>query len=184
MAAETRSGFIPVNYPQGGQKTSEWPVTAGANTIYTGDPVTKQTTGYVSISGTTGAITGIVTGFVIKNETGRRESASYYPGGSASDYYALVLDGLDQEFEIIEDGDGGNLADEDRGENINCISPGTGSNYTGQSSVKLDTSSVATTNTHQFRIMRPALGVDNVSGSPRRWIVKINNSTETLGTGI
>ena len=124
-------------------------------------------------------------GFVVKNADGRRESAAFYPAGSATDYYALIITDPDQEYEIQEDSDGGFLAVEDRGENINLIGIGTGNENTGLSYGELDSSSVATTNTHQLRIIRPAQGVENeVAANYCKWIVKINNSTETAGTGI
>lgn len=77
----------------------------------------------------------------------------------------------DQVFEIQEDSEGGSLDKDSVGLNANWSNAG-GSTVTGISTIELDSSTAATTNTHSLRILRPSPRVGNSIGTNCVWLVK------------
>jgi len=151
--------------------------------LYVGDPVIIAGDGdafgtptCVIATATTGRITGVVVGF--------RPSAPfplpYLPASTAG--YVLVADDPDLLFEVQEDGVGGSLAATNIGNNISLIA-GAGSTSTGNSGWMIDSSTAATTNTLQMRIVELQHRVDNVIGTTAKWLCAINLPTETGAAG-
>lgn len=96
--------------------------------------------------------------------------------------YILVADDPDLLFEIQEDSVGGALAATNIGQNCSLIAAAA-STTTGQSGWMLDSSTAATTNTLQVRIVELQHRADNVIGTNAKWLVAINLPTETGASG-
>jgi len=78
-----------------------------------------------------------------------------------------------QVFEIQEDSEGGALTTASVGLNANWSNAG-GSTVTGLSTIELDSSSAATTNSLSLRILRPSPRIGNAIGDNCVWLVKFN----------
>jgi hypothetical protein len=101
------------------------------------------------------------------------------PATKTKDYYVLVADDPDIEFEIQEDSVGGDLAVSSLGININLVS-GTNNGYS--SGWMADSSSVATTATLQLQLLRLSQRPDNAVGTYAKWVVRIVNHSLNAGT--
>lgn len=112
-----------------------------------------------------------------------RDMPIYHP--ASTNQYILVADDPDLIFEAQEDGVGGAMAVATSGtKNVDLIA-GAGSNVTGFSGWMLDSSTIATTNTLQCRILRCVQRVDNEPGNTlAKWLVKINLHSLRNLTGI
>lgn len=172
-------GLRPVNSPQGSVKKTWYTVKAGTTKIHMGTPVKMDAAGTVDIGATTGNLLGPALAF--KDDDGIPQG--YYPGDSSTSWEVLVADDPEQEFEIQEDSDGGALAATDVGLNA-CIIDGTGDDDTGLSAYALDSSTAATTNTLQYRIVRPSPNIKNAIGDYCKWIVRPNAHFYNQTTGI
>lgn len=122
-------------------------------------------------------VTGVVVGFR-PNET---INAAGYRAAS-TDAYVLVTDDPDQLYEIQDDSVGGALAAADIGLNADLIA-GTGNTATKRSGFMLDTSTKATTNTLQLRIVALQDRADVEVGSTSKVLVRLNLTTETGAAG-
>lgn len=96
--------------------------------------------------------------------------------------YIYVAEGPNLIYEIQEDAVGGALAAVDVGLNADFVA-GTGSSYTQQSGWSLDTSTKATTNTLQMRIVGFVQRADNEIGANAKVLVRNNLPTETGAAG-
>jgi hypothetical protein len=184
--ANTPMGLKPVrnagNAPfVGGLETMYVPAT-DSTALYVGDPVLKAGSadagGIPSITraATTGAITGVVCGFV---PDGTGVTAKYRAASTAA--YVLVCTDPHQLYEIQE---AAGMAAADVGLNANLAS-GSGSAYGAQSGFLLDAATKATTSTLQLKIMGLAQRPNNAFGAYNKLLVKINNSTEvTASAGV
>lgn len=163
-------GLRPIN------KDYRWvkrPIASGYGTaLFKGDPVEHVAGGGIEKATLTtdSPWAGVIVGFV--DPYGG--TAGNFPGNDAG-WFALVCEDPDQYYEIQEDSDSGDLGLADV--NINAIAvvgPG-GNADNGCSSVMLDSSSKATTATHQLRVIGPVESPDNEVGQVyARWIVRIN----------
>jgi hypothetical protein len=173
-------GLVPVRHrsgaPYNGAANLYFVPATDGTALFIGDPVivagSADTSGIPTIGIATAAggayVSGVVVGFVpdptnleLKNRT------------ASTARYVFVCDDPDVIFEIQEDAVGGALAAVDVGLNADLIA-GTGSTTTGQSGWQLDTSTKATTNTLQLRIVRFVQRSDNDISANAKVEVAIN----------
>lgn len=157
-----------------------------ATAIYVGDPVIiagdGDTAGVPTVTKATAA-TGRITGVCVGLRPGGNGTLipPRYRAASVAEYI-LVADDPNILYEIQEDSVGGALAATNIGQNASFIA-GTGSTTTGQSGAMLQSSTAATTNTLQLRIIGLEHRADNVIGNYAKWLVAINLPTETGAAG-
>jgi hypothetical protein len=101
------------------------------------------------------------------------------PATKTKNYFVLVADDPDIEFEVQEDSVGGALAVASLGINVNLIS-GTNNGYS--SGWMADSSSVAATATLQLQLLRLSQRPDNEVGNFAKWVVRIVNHSFNAGT--
>jgi len=94
------------------------------------------------------------------------------PATKTRGYYVLVADDPNLVFEIQEDSIGNNLAATDVGNNFNLVS---GANNGFISGWQLDSSTAATTNTLQLKVLGLSPKLNNAIGTNGKWLVMINN---------
>jgi hypothetical protein len=190
-------GLVPRRYRNGspwmGAARHYYVPASDATALFIGDPVVivagVDPNGFASVTraGATGRITGVVVGF--------RPSATIIANGyraASTAEYVIVADDPDLLFEVQESAatDGAALTAAAMGKNANLI-VGTGNTKTRQSAFTLDSTSAATTNTLQVRIVESERRIDNTmigtNGSPgaayANWLVAINQPTETGAAG-
>ncbi len=131
---------------------------------------------------TIGPMVGVVSGGepVV---TLQRDSLVYHPASTAQ--YILVADDPDLIFEAQEDSVGGSIAMATAGtKNVDLVA-GAGSTVTGYSGWMLDSSTIATGNTLQMRLLRGVSRTDNeMAASYARWLCKINLHSLRNTTGV
>ena len=149
---------------------------ADATALYIGDPVVKTGTAdtagipTVTRAGATGAVTGVVEGFV---PDGTTNMLGYRPASTAG--YVLVCDDPNEVFEIQENA---GLAATAVGLNAN-MATGSGSAYAKRSGFVLDAATALGTATLQLKILGTSPRADNTFGEAyNKLLVKINNHTE------
>ena len=137
---------------------------AAAAAIYPGDFVILETDGGIGVS-----LTGSV------NIVG---VAAEYSAASTAKTDFLVYNDPDQEFTIQDDGDTTAMTEASVGTNAN-ITVTTGDTTLLRSLHEIDSSTAATTATLALKVigLHPveARSFASAAGSPRKWIVKINN---------
>jgi hypothetical protein len=153
--------------------------------LYIGDPVviagSADADGIATVTKATAAGGAYMLGPVVSVEPITRDSTPYREASVAR--YVWVADDPDLVFEVQEDAVGGALAAVDVGLNADWID-GTGSTVTGLSAVQLDTSTKATTNTLQLRILGFSQRVGNEIGANAKVLVSINLHALRNLTGI
>lgn len=156
--------------------TDATPLFVGDPVIIAGDGDTFGTPTVTRATAATGRITGVVVGF--------RPSAPFPPMSRAASTagYVLVADDPELLFEVQEDSVGGALAATNIGQNISLVA-GNGNAATGQSGWQIQSSTAATTNTLQMRIVEMEQRADNVIGANAKWLCAINLPTETGAAG-
>lgn len=97
--------------------------------------------------------------------------------------YILVADDPNLMFKVQEDSVGGAASVNASMNNANLVA-GAGSTVTGYSGWQMQSSSVATTNTLQLRVLQLLREADNAPGVAAKWLVKINLHSLTNLTGI
>jgi hypothetical protein len=194
-------GLWPVRYrsgaPYNGAANIYYVPSSYGTALYPGDPVVTVTASSdaqgiqtVALAAAGGTTTGVL-GPMISQAFGGdpaipvlRDAARYHAASTAG--YILVADDPELLFEIQEDSDGGAMGVGCVGRNAQLVS-GTGSAYTGWSGWQLDSSSLATTDTHQLRIVAPVLRADNdPTLAYAKWLVSINQGRHEfeIATGI
>lgn len=183
-------GLIPRRYRNGspwmGSLRTYYVPATDATAIFIGDPVIiggdGDAAGFPTATLATAA-TGRITGICVGLRPGGNSTLipPRYRAASVAEYI-LVADDPDLLFEIQEDGVGGSLAATNIGQNCSLVS-GAGSTTTGVSGWMLDSSTAATTNTLQMRIIELQHRADNVIGTTAKWLVAINLPTETGASG-
>lgn len=179
-------GLEPVR-PKGGIiQTNEYYVSSSDGTaLFIGDPVIvdggADALGVASVIRATGATAARVTGVVVGFRPDSTIVAAGYRAASTA-AYVLVCDDPAQVYEVQDDSVGGNLAAADISLNANLVA-GTGSAYTKRSGFMLDTSTKATTATHQCRILGLVQRGDVEVGSTTKVLVRLNTPTETGAAG-
>jgi hypothetical protein len=130
----------------------------------------------------TGAFIGIVNNAGLLVTPVLQSSPVYLPASVGG--YIAVADDPNLLFKVQEDSNGGALAAGAASRNINLSAGSGGSTYSGFSSVQLQSSSLATTNTLQMRILRAYQSVDNAIGNYAKWLCRINLHSITNLTGV
>lgn len=182
-------GFRPVRYASGAPYNGAcrlYSVPSGDTTaLFIGDPVivagSADADGVPTCGIATAAGGALVTGVVV----GFKPSSTIVANGhrlASTAEYVLVADDPNLLFECQEDAVGGALAAVDVGLNADMIA-GTGSSTTQLSGWQLDTSTKATTNTLQLRIIGFVQRPDNVIGANAKVLVRFNLPTETGAAG-
>lgn len=192
----TPFGMRPVRYrngtPWNGGATRYFVPSTDATALYLGDPViiagSADADGVPTVTLATAGSGAYLLGAVVAVDpvdgagASGRDSTTYRAASTAR--YVWVADSPDVIFEMQEDAVGGALAVTDVGLNADLVS-GNGSTITGLSGFQLDTSTKATTNTLQLRIIGFSRRVDNEVGSANAKVeVEINLHTRFNTTGI
>lgn len=159
-------GFSPVRHrsgaPYNGAATEYVVLASDGTALYIGDPVvmsgSSDANGVPTVVKATAAGGAYITGVVVGVKPETRDSTIYRAASTLRTL--LVADDPDLVFEVQEDAVGGALALASVGLNADWVD-GTGSTTTGQSGVQLDTSTAATTNTLQLRVLGFSRTVDN-----------------------
>lgn len=132
--------------------------------IYPGDVVILETDGGLGVAATGSTdIIGV---------------AAEYSAASTEKTDFLVYDHPDQLFMVQDDSDTAHMARANEGNNVNIVVT-TGDTATLESRQEIDSSTAATTGSLAIKVVR-LHPIENHSyasaaGSPRKWIVKINN---------
>lgn len=181
------TGLTPRRYRNGAPWTGAartYHVPASNTTaLFVGDPVvitgTGSPDGYsdvgIATAGASGRITGVVVGF--------RPTAPFTPYKNLpalTEGYVIVADDPALMFEVQETGTA--LAVTAIGQNVNLVA-GAGNAGTGSSGWQIDATSGATAATGQLRLIELQHRADNVIGTNAKWLVALNQSTETGAAG-
>lgn len=192
----TPFGLRPIRHingaPYNGAATRYYVPASDGTALYIGDPVilagSADANGIASVTKATAAGGNYMLGPVVAVDpvegagASGRDSTVYR--AASTERYVWVADDPDLVFEMQEDGVGGALAAADVGLNADWIA-GTASTVTGLSGAMLDTSTKATTNTLQLRILGFKQSVDNEVGvANAKVLVAINLHTRRNLTGI
>src|SRR5512143_3952259 len=194
----TPRGLVPYKYSTGAPYNGSANIYAVAadygTALYLGDPLTPTGASdangipYVQIATAAGGsyvlgpMVGIVDGgnpvvAVLQN------SPIYHPASTLQ--YILVADDPNLLFWIQEDSVAGPIAMATAGMKNADLIAGSGSTATGWSGWMLDSSTIATTNTLQLRLMGGLQEADNtMASSYAKWLVRLNLSTITHTTGV
>lgn len=140
-------------------------VGSDASAIYPGDIVIMSSDGQVDPAASANPV----------NIAG--VAAAYNAASTANNYFP-VFDDPEQKFMVQDDGDTTNMTESSVGNNVALITT-TGDTSTLQSLQEIDASSAATTATLAIKVLQQhpieAQSFASAAGSPRKWIVKINN---------
>ena len=156
--------------------------TTYATALYTGDPVTIGTSGFLEVGAAGSAIVGVFMGVKWTDSTGRVRFEKFWPGNpgvlTGSTVEALVIDDPNVVFTIQETSGTGTagtpLALADRGLNANFLYTA-GSTSTGQSAVSLNNATEADTSSLNLKILQLDPTPGNAVGAFANWLVTINN---------
>jgi len=153
-------------------------VAVGDTVILTG---TGDSTGVPVVAKASFGGGAYITGVVVAVEAITDESTTYREASTAR--YVLVSDHLDTVYEVQGDSVGTSPAVTQVGLNGDLVS-GTLDTAWGRSGTQLDTSTLATTNTLQVRVIGFLQANDNEIGDYARYLVSINLHTKRNLTGI
>ena len=156
-----------------------------ATPLFIGDPVVMvpgvDPNGFPSVtrSAPGGRITGVVVGF--------RPSPTIIASGyrtASTPEYAIVVDDPEVLFEVQESAatDGAALTPAAMGKNVN-LATGAGSPAGKQSGFTIDSASASAAGTGQLRVVEFQRRADNAFGAYAKWLVAINQPTETGAAG-
>lgn len=181
--ANTPFGLKPLRDARSGQESGGLEMfyhpSSDGTALYIGDPVIKNgSADAAGIAGVvraaaTGAITGVVQGFVPDGVT----NINGY-GAASTSYYVLVCTDPSEMF-LVQENSG--MAAADIGLNAN-LATGSGNAYTKRSGFVLDASGKNTTSTLQVKIMGLAPIPGNDFGAYNKILVMLNNVTDQSGT--
>jgi len=170
-------GLQPITSPYGTIRANLYPITKAYGTsLFRGDPILQVTAGTVEIA-STGTCLGAAIGFFDENYA----PINYYVASTATQAYVLVADDPNQEFWAQEDSDGGSLAVGQLFGNLDLVA-GTGSSVTGESRYELDSSTLNTTATLGFKVIRLHVVQGNAVGTNAKWVVQMNYSQRATGS--
>lgn len=188
--ANTPFGLRPLRHrngaPYNGAARRYFIPASDSNAVYIGDPVilagSADSDGIATVGIATAGSGAYMLGPVVSVEPITRDSTTYREASTAR--YVWVADDPDLIFEVQEDGVGGALAAANVGQNADWVA-GTGSTITGLSGAQLDSSTAATTNTLQLRILGFSQRVGNEPGNANaKMLVSINLHALRNLTGI
>lgn len=166
--------------------------TTYATALYTGDPVTIGTSGFLEVGAAGSPIVGVFMGVKWTDSTGRVRFEKFWPGNpgvlTGSTVEALVIDDPNVVFTIQETSGTGTagtpLALADRGLNANFLYTA-GTAATGLSAVSLNNATEADTSSLNLKILQLDPTPGNAVGAFANWLVVINNHLYKGGvTGI
>lgn len=193
--ANSAFGLMPVRYRDGrpyNGACNPYVVPASNSTaLFIGDPVILAGTAVAGVVGgalptitrATAAGGNYISGVVVGFEPNASVIANGYRVASTL-CTVLVADDPDLLFEIQEDADGGALALAAVGGNADLVS-GSGSTVTKKSGFQLDSSTAATTNTLQLRVLGFTDRIDNAAASANaKVLVAINLHSSRNLTGV
>lgn len=196
----TPRGLIPYAYmsgaPYNGATRVYYVPVGNATALFLGDPVVGITNssdgngvGSVGIATAAGGTPILGTFAGIANNAGAptiallQNQTPYLAASQAA--YVYVTDDPFLLYMIQEDSVGGAMVSGAAGRNADLIA-GTGSTVSSYSGWMLDSSTLATTNTRQLRIIQALQQPDNAIGVNAKWLVKINQAissfTNPVGT--
>lgn len=154
-------------------------ITVDSQNDANGVPAVQLATAGGSSTPILGAMIGIVAGGDPQVAI-TRDMPLYRPASTAM--YILVADDPALLYMVQEDSVGGSIAATGSSKNASLVS-GAGSTVTGYSGWQLQSSTAATTNTLQMRILRPLPETDNALGTNAKWLVKPNFPQHLLALG-
>ena len=152
----------PVQVVAGGSNTST--VTAQGVGVF---PAGTLPSIEIGVVGASTYWSGVIVGFAP-----RAANLEQIYSPASTEGVALVADDPNVLLQVQDDGDTTQLAAADVGLNVTPVS-GSGSTTTGLSGWEIDSSSAATTNTLQLRLLRLVNREDNAIGANAEWIVKM-----------
>lgn len=175
------NGFRPVKHTNGaawnGQVNLYYIPSTDSTAVFVGDLVklagSASSDGYPTVaqSAANDVSVGVVVGFLPENVTPGGISNGRTPNldtpvyrAASTNRYVLVADSPDLVMEVQEDGVGGALAVTNIGQNIQAV-VGAGSTTTGASGMQADSSTAATTSTHELRLIGFVNRPDNEIGN-------------------
>ena len=191
-------GLQPYSYawgaPWGGAVRTYAVPSGNATALFLGDPV-KLITNSSDGNGIQNVVIGTAAGGAyslgafmgISNNAGLttipvlQNQTPYLPASTAA--YVYVTDDPFLLYWAQEDSVGGAMVSGASGRNVDLIA-GSGSTVTSQSGWQLDSSTLATTNTLQMRIIQAYQSVDNAIGVNAKWLVKFNLHSMLNLTGV
>lgn len=183
-------GFIPRRYRNGspwmGAVRTYYVPATDATAIFPGDPVIiagdGDASGYPTVTRATAGASNRITGVCIGLRPGTNNTLipPKYRAASVAEYI-LVADDPALLFEAQEIGTA--LAATNIDQNANITFGAGGNTFTGQSGAGIDTTTAATTNTLQVRLVEYQHGTDNEIGQYANWLVAFNQPTETGAAG-
>lgn len=175
------NGFRPVKHTNGaawnGKVNLYYIPSTDSTAVFVGDLVklagSASSDGYPTVaqSAANDVSVGVVVGFLPENVTPGGISNGRTPNldtpvyrAASTNRYVLVADSPDLVMEVQEDGVGGALAVTNIGQNIQAV-VGAGSTTTGASGMQADSSTAATTSTHELRLIGFVNRPDNEIGN-------------------
>ena len=122
--------------------------------IFTGDPVKPKADGTIEVATASDALLGVFMGCFYTDPTTKKPTfRNHFPASlSPGDAIAFIADDPDQLFIAQQDSDSSNLVAADLNLNANLVF-GAGNTTTGNSGVEIDSSTGATTATHQVKLI-------------------------------
>ena len=172
--------------PGGTTGTTKYSIGDNQSTaIFTGDPVKYKNDGTVEVATASDALLGVFMGcFYTDPTTSKPTFRNYFPASlSPGDAIAFVCDDPDQLYVAQQDSDGANAVAANLNENANLVF-GSGSTTTGISGVEIDSSTLATTATHQVRLIAFYYSPSNdATANNSDLVIKINNHQLGSSTG-
>jgi len=167
------------------QGLTEYTVSDSPTIIYFQDPVKAISGGTIAVAAAGDTLLGSLNGaFYTDPTTSKPTWRNYVPSVAATDIVAFVSDDPYERFEIKSNNSGAS-AQADVFGNANIVySAGDSANYV--SNVKLNDSTLDTTNTLQLRIVGKSTDAQNndIASSNVNWVVKINNHFLVQTTGL
>lgn len=184
--ADRPNGFTPIMLIDGSPfngAVRKYSVDAtNATAIFPGDAITLEADGNVTPAAAGGVVLGVCTGVVVDRTIAATEHPGYLPATTAGEIYVAV--GPNVLYEVQEDGLVSQLAATDVGANIDLIA-GAGSTTTGRSAHELDSDTVTSAGSAQFRLVDYIRREDNEVGvANSRWIVRVHESHLNATNGI
>ena len=141
--------------PGGTTGTTKYSIGDNQSTaIFTGDPVKPKADGTIEVATASDALLGVFMGCFYTDPTTKKPTfRNHFPASlSPGDAIAFVADDPDQLFIAQQDSVSSNLVAADLNLNANMIF-GAGNTTTGNSGVEIDSSTGATTATHQVKLI-------------------------------
>lgn len=195
--SNTPRGLIPyrrtTGEPYNGAANIYFVPAGVSSAIFVGDPVTYLSNSADAVgipavtlatAGSSNYILGAMVGIVAGGEPQiaiTRDLPVYHQAATGG--YILVADDPDLLFFVQEDSAGGAMVGGAGNRNVN-LAAGAGSTVTGYSGWQLKSSSLATTNTLQMRVIRLLEQADNAVGANADWLCRINLHALTNQTGV